>query len=194
MAVPRFTIQVAFRLNATGNPFLRELQKTYPPVLFSLVFLDLPIEYKARYEKILETMASSQHPVTASLLGPVYKSIPTSTNTPHQVLFGVSSPELSDLRTNLKNKGFAEYLSYTPGLGSMVDSSIPLVSGLSARRAVKVASHVEDVVKRQEDGLGTIRIEGFWMRIKKVRREKAGGHGLTWKMFPFGACKSEPIP
>jgi hypothetical protein len=129
-----------------------------PSCIFPLVFLGLPIEYKARYEKIFETIASSQHLVTASLLGPVYKSIPLTPNTPHQVLCGVSSSELLDFRTNLKNQRFAKYLSDTSGIGRMVDSSIPLVSGLSARRAVKVASYVEDVAKRQEDGLGTLEL------------------------------------
>jgi hypothetical protein len=64
MALPRSSIQVAFRLNATGNLFLTELQKTYysplfPPLMLLTVFVGLPLEYRARYEQILETMASS---------------------------------------------------------------------------------------------------------------------------------------
>jgi hypothetical protein len=96
----------------------------------------------------------------------VFKSIPPTS--PHRVLCCVSSPELSELRANLKNKGFAEYLSDTPSFGKMVEySSVPLVGRLSSIRAVEVASHVEEVVKTQEDGLGTLRIEGFWLRSKK---------------------------
>ena len=83
----------------------------------------------------------------------MFKSIPPTS--PHRVLCGVSSPELSELRANLKNKGFAEYLSDTPGLGKMVDSSLPLVGGLSSIRAVEKASHMEEVVKAREDGLDT---------------------------------------
>jgi hypothetical protein len=180
---------VAFSLNATANLFLTELQKTYsplfPPLVLLTVFVGLPLEYRARYEQILETMASSQHPVTANL-GPVFKSIPPTS--PHRVLCGVSSPELSELRANLKNKGFAEYLSDTPGLGKMVEySSLPLVGRLSSIRAVEVASHVEEVVKTQEDGLGTLRIEGFWLRSKK-----SNGHVRDWEMFPFDGCERIP--
>jgi hypothetical protein len=37
----------------------------------------------------------------------------------------------------------------------MVDSSLPLVGGLSSIRAVEKASHMEEVVKAREDGLDT---------------------------------------
>jgi hypothetical protein len=66
-------------------------------------------------------------------------------------------------------------------------SSVPLVGRLSSIRAVEVASHVEEVVKTQEDGLGTLRIEGFWLRSKK-----SDGHGRDWKMFLFVGCERIP--